>query len=315
MRYQIQGSDQKEYGPITAEQLRQWFQEGRIHAGTLAKPEGAAEWQRLDRLSAWADAPPPLPAAPGPRPAESRPGTGWMIWAILIAGLSLVMVLAAAGLTFFAAASRGAGIPWVSASAALVALGGMVLGIVAAVRLSRGRRRGTSVKPGLVLAGGSTLLLVLAAMGFGAALLLELQRGLERARATSRRIICLNNMRQLTLATVMYVDDNKGKFPPPDQWCEALNPYYRDMRLLRCPDHPGSLCSYVLNRKLAGKADKDIQQPWDTVLFFESDLGWDKTGGLEDAKTRHQGMVIVGFADGSARAVKVENLDNLRWEP
>ena len=45
--YKIIGGDGNEYGPVTAEQLRQWMTEGRVNAQTQVKPEGAAEWQSL----------------------------------------------------------------------------------------------------------------------------------------------------------------------------------------------------------------------------------------------------------------------------
>lgn len=48
--YKIIGGDGKEYGPITAEQIRAWLREGRATPQTLAQPAGTADWQPL---SAW----------------------------------------------------------------------------------------------------------------------------------------------------------------------------------------------------------------------------------------------------------------------
>jgi hypothetical protein len=45
--YKIIGADQKEYGPVTAEQLRQWVLDGRANAQTLIQPEGSTDWQPL----------------------------------------------------------------------------------------------------------------------------------------------------------------------------------------------------------------------------------------------------------------------------
>ena len=45
--YKIIGADGKEYGPVTAEQLRQWIQEGRANAQTRAQAEGSADWKSL----------------------------------------------------------------------------------------------------------------------------------------------------------------------------------------------------------------------------------------------------------------------------
>lgn len=66
--YKIIGADGKEYGPVTAEQLRDWIGQGRANAQTQVQPEGATEWTSLGALPEFADvagapaaAPPPLP--------------------------------------------------------------------------------------------------------------------------------------------------------------------------------------------------------------------------------------------------------------
>ena len=48
--YKIIGADQKEYGPITAEQLRQWLAEGRVNLQTKVLPESATEWKTVGDL-------------------------------------------------------------------------------------------------------------------------------------------------------------------------------------------------------------------------------------------------------------------------
>ena len=47
MMYTIIGADGLEYGPITADQVRQWIAEGRANAQTRARAEGATEWKPL----------------------------------------------------------------------------------------------------------------------------------------------------------------------------------------------------------------------------------------------------------------------------
>jgi hypothetical protein len=65
--YKIIGADQKEYGPVTSDQIHQWIAEGRANGQTLVLAEGAQEWQPL---SAW----PEFAAALGTRPAAPSPG-------------------------------------------------------------------------------------------------------------------------------------------------------------------------------------------------------------------------------------------------
>src|SRR5579859_3275648 len=45
--YKIIGVDQKEYGPISVEQIRQWISEGRVNAQTQACLEGTQDWKPL----------------------------------------------------------------------------------------------------------------------------------------------------------------------------------------------------------------------------------------------------------------------------
>ena len=45
--YKIIGADGKEYGPVTADQLRQWIRDRRANAQTKVQVEGSAEWKKL----------------------------------------------------------------------------------------------------------------------------------------------------------------------------------------------------------------------------------------------------------------------------
>jgi len=88
--YKIIGADGKEYGPIPAEQVRQWVAEGRANAQTKVLPEGATEWKALadfPELVAAAPIAPPQPAyQPGLVSATDRvsgPAIGLIITAVL----------------------------------------------------------------------------------------------------------------------------------------------------------------------------------------------------------------------------------------
>jgi TM2 domain-containing membrane protein YozV len=45
--YKIIGIDGRQYGPVSAEQIRSWIAENRINAQSLAQPEGAQEWKPI----------------------------------------------------------------------------------------------------------------------------------------------------------------------------------------------------------------------------------------------------------------------------
>src|SRR5260370_18570547 len=58
------------------------------------------------------------------------------------------------------------------------------------------------------------LLVVIAIIGILAAMLLP---SLAQAKERGRRIKCLNNLKQLSLALQMYADENECQFPAPMQ--------------------------------------------------------------------------------------------------
>jgi prepilin-type N-terminal cleavage/methylation domain-containing protein/prepilin-type processing-associated H-X9-DG protein len=80
------------------------------------------------------------------------------------------------------------------------------------------------------------LLVVIAIIAILAAMLLPV---LARAKESGRRISCLNNLRQLGIATKMYVDDNQGLYPPRSEinaWPNHLyDSYGRNLDILLCP--------------------------------------------------------------------------------
>jgi uncharacterized membrane protein len=69
--YKIIGADKKEYGPVSAEQLRQWVAEGRVNAQTSIQAEGATEWKPVSTFSEFADL-----LSPGPMIAGAPPVYG-----------------------------------------------------------------------------------------------------------------------------------------------------------------------------------------------------------------------------------------------
>lgn len=66
--YKIIGGDGREYGPVSADELRRWIADGRANAQTRVQPEGATHWQTLGSVPEFADAltPKPTPTVPPP---------------------------------------------------------------------------------------------------------------------------------------------------------------------------------------------------------------------------------------------------------
>jgi len=53
------------------------------------------------------------------------------------------------------------------------------------------------------------------------------------------------------------------------------------------------------------------------VMIFESDAGWNTSGGRELMVSRHMGgrVCVVAFADGSVQEIRQSQLNTLRWNP
>jgi len=70
--YRIIGADGNQYGPISADQLRQWVAEGRANAQTKVLAEGTTEWKPLSEFPEFF----PSVSAPGPTPLPPSPAQG-----------------------------------------------------------------------------------------------------------------------------------------------------------------------------------------------------------------------------------------------
>ncbi len=78
----IIGGDGKEYGPVTADQVRTWIKAGRANLDTQAKALGSEDWRRLAdyvEFNPPTDAPPVIPSTsfhpPAPAAIATAPDT------------------------------------------------------------------------------------------------------------------------------------------------------------------------------------------------------------------------------------------------
>jgi prepilin-type processing-associated H-X9-DG protein len=285
--YKIIGADGKEYGPVTAEQLRQWLGEGRVNFQTKVRLDDQAEWQALGALPEFAAeraantfSPPLLP------PGVAAPKTSGLAIASLVLGI----------LGLF--------------TCAVTAFVGLVLGIVSLVKIknSQGRLSGM----GLAAAGTAVSAICILLLPVLAAMVLP---ALARAKDKAQSINCMNNVKQLSLAVRIYAGDHNDQLPPAAGWCDALLANVGSPQVFCCPAEPGSRCAYALNDKLGGKRLAEVDPQ--TVMFFEAAGGWNQSGGPEAVLTpsRHRSVLLVGFADGHVEAVSASRVSGLRWDP
>jgi hypothetical protein len=133
---------------------------------------------------------------------------------------------------------------------------------------------------------------------------------------TKKRIaICRNDLSNLGKSFSLYVQDNNGKYPTADKWCDLLAESDNfDNNSFLCFSALGQgdnrLCYFAINPECGPNS------PDDTVLLFETKGGWNQCGGSELLNTEHhegKGCSIL-FNDGSVKFIKTKKLNKLRWD-
>ena len=288
--YTVIGSDQKQYGLVTTDDIRRWVADGRLNAQSLMREESDTEFRPLSAFPEFADAfaaKASTPIAPPPLLAATHAKTSGMAISSLVLGILGVF------------------------TCGVTALIGLILGIIAMVKVknSGGKLGGGGIALAGVIVSGIFLVMIPI---YAAMMLPALAAAKQRAEA----INCVNNLKQLSIGVRMYSGDNKDQLPPAATWCDAIQPEAGTTNIFHCPaDFSGSRCSYAFNAKLGGMDESKINPH--TVTIFESDGGWNANGGSElmIRKPRHARVFVVAFADGSVQQLRESQLNTLRWAP
>ena len=134
----------------------------------------------------------------------------------------------------------------------------------------------------------------------------------SRPRYYATRLPCGSNMKELGMVMLIYANDNKGKYPESDQWCDLLikDPNVPETSFV-CPANKKARSTYAINPNC------EPNSPDDMVLLFETKAGWNQQGGPELLTTEnHQdkGSNIL-FNDGTVKFIRTEELQTLKWKP
>jgi len=149
-------------------------------------------------------------------------------------------------------------------------------------------------------------------LAVGAALVLPAIQG---GRFQAQEAQSMNNLKHLAMAIHMFHEENES-LPDAAKWSDALLPFVGNDKqvFISSADPAADGSSYAFNKNLSGMKLDDLQAVARTVVFFESDLGWNGAGGIDDAIALGDGFLI-GFADGHVERVSGEDLDKLNWTP
>ena len=171
---------------------------------------------------------------------------------------------------------------------------------------------------------GSAGLLMVGGAGIAASMLLP---ALAKAKSKANSIKSANNAGSLIKSLIGYSLDHDDKLPEADKWCDAIIREAQTIKIYASPQDPVAVAqadsgqkvsSYAFNKALSGKDINQVDP--ETVMIFETDLGWNGSGGLKDALEFLQFFdgqsIAVGTADGAVRLVRSpDELRRMRWEP
>jgi hypothetical protein len=193
-----------------------------------------------------------------------------------------------------------------------MAIPAILCGIIALVKIGKsdGRLKGN----GFAVAGITVPAIVIFLIT--PILLAILIPAISAPKHISQRVVCGINLKGLSTAMMVYMNDYDDKCPSPEKWCDLLiQKVDVPLKSFKCPLDPEGSFSYAINENLY-KIEPGQGSP-KMVAFFEAGLGRNGVGGLDDVVQRHDRHESVGcivtFADGHTAFIRAEEIPNLQW--
>ena len=172
-------------------------------------------------------------------------------------------------------------------------------------------------------------------MGVGASILIFLMAFLMHMCSMGSRINPLWRMKTLSSVTQKYCEQNEGHLPDAEVWCDQLLESVKDVEEFSIEDFAGrhylphnadERCgSIAFNKNLDGYRISDVDRQ--TVLLFETGLGWNQNGRLDILPSGRRWMFWPFFEGGyhfvfvgpdstfTVEFIKNSKIDDLNWEP
>jgi hypothetical protein len=142
--------------------------------------------------------------------------------------------------------------------------------------------------------------------------------GMRSARRSEARNICLNSVKQVSIAALIYATDSDDRMPLAANWYDATA-QYRENRPYVCPlDSPGHVFGFNANLHAVDSARMAV--PSDVPLIFETGAtGSNPTGtGFTSLAFRHgksDPKAHIARADTSTISYSTARAKTLQWMP
>lgn len=118
---------------------------------------------------------------------------------------------------------------------------------------------------------------------------------------------CLSNVKQLSVALLIYQSDWDERYPHRD-WLDSLDEYVKNDQMHTCTEvkAKGGEYGYAMNWLMLGVDGRTIAYPAKEVLLFETDaLGNNVAANTAAATTvRHGSGSYVSYADSHAKFIR-----------
>ena len=127
---------------------------------------------------------------------------------------------------------------------------------------------------------------------------------------------CAANLQAIGKWMILYAGDYDEQYPQADKWCDLLTEYMKTAldnivieKCFICPAHKKGRCHYAMNPNLSPRSQPGL------VLLFETEGGWNQTGGPEILTTEnHRGKGCnVLFNDSHVEFVSADRISELKW--
>jgi len=184
----------------------------------------------------------------------------------------------------------------------LIGLGivAVILGIIGQnqIKASLGRQKGSGLAIAGIVVGciGAVVFvpLILAAVLFPV---------FNTARMKARDTMCLQNLKELSIAVSTYSQDYNEKLPPADKWSDAVAKYITDSHVFCCGAARELSCAYSFNDRLNKTSLKELVNASNAPMLFDSKGGWNSALPISSFDARHCGGYNCSFADGHVKWV------------